>query len=86
MDLDLLDRTLADAGEPAFRARQAWRWTAGGAAGYDEMTDLPAGLRERLAGGGAVLDARRSPTRRTRATARSRRSSTPTTGARSRRC
>ena len=48
MDLDLLDRTLADAGEPAFRARQAWRWTAGGAAGYDEMTDLPAGLRERL--------------------------------------
>jgi 23S rRNA (adenine2503-C2)-methyltransferase len=49
VDLDLLDRTLADAGEPAFRARQAWRWTAAGAAGYDEMTDLPAGLRERLA-------------------------------------
>src|SRR4051794_26097399 len=48
MDLDLLDRTLADAGEPAFRARQAWRWTAGGAAGYDEMTDLPAPLRARL--------------------------------------
>ena len=34
MDLDLLDRTLADAGEPAFRARQAWQWTAGGAAGF----------------------------------------------------
>src|SRR4051794_18777548 len=49
MDLDLLDATLADAGEPAFRARQAWRWTAGGAAGYDEMTDLPATLRQRLA-------------------------------------
>ena len=48
MDLELLDRTLADAGEPGFRARQAWRWTAGGAAGYDEMTDLPAPLRERL--------------------------------------
>ena len=48
MDLELLERTLADAGEPAFRARQAWRWTAGGAAGYDEMTDLPAPLRERL--------------------------------------
>ena len=32
-------RTLADAGEPAFRARQAWEWTAGGAGGYDEMTD-----------------------------------------------
>ena len=48
MDLELLARTLADAGEPAFRARQAWRWTAGGAAGYDAMTDLPAPLRERL--------------------------------------
>jgi 23S rRNA (adenine2503-C2)-methyltransferase len=48
MDLDLLDRTLVHAGEPAFRARQAWRWTAGGAAGYDEMTDLPAPLRARL--------------------------------------
>ena len=49
MDLDLLDRTLADAGEPAFRARQAWEWTAGGASGYDEMTNLPVALRSRLA-------------------------------------
>jgi 23S rRNA (adenine2503-C2)-methyltransferase len=49
MDLELLERTLAYAGEPAFRARQAWRWAAGGAAGYEEMTDLPAALRERLA-------------------------------------
>ena len=49
MDLDLLDRTLADAGEPAFRARQAWEWTAGGAGGYDEMTNLPVALRSRLA-------------------------------------
>src|SRR3954453_4124526 len=47
MDLELLDRTLAAAGEPAFRARQAWRWTAAGAAGYEEMTDLPAVLRAR---------------------------------------
>ena len=49
MDLELLDETLAAAGEPAFRARQVWRWTANGARGYDEMTDLPAALRERLA-------------------------------------
>ena len=49
MDLELLDTTLAAAGEPAFRARQVWRWTANGARGYDEMTDLPAALRERLA-------------------------------------
>src|SRR3954454_7182881 len=48
MDLELLDRTLAAAGEPAFRARQAWRWTAGGAGGYEDMTDLPAALRARL--------------------------------------
>src|SRR3954451_12091605 len=49
MDLELLEQTLADAGEPAYRARQVWRWTAPGAASYDSMTDLPAGLRTRLA-------------------------------------
>jgi 23S rRNA (adenine2503-C2)-methyltransferase len=49
VDLLRLDETLAAAGEPAFRARQVWRWTAGGAAGYEEMTDLPARLRARLA-------------------------------------
>jgi len=48
VDLALLDRTLAAAGEPAFRARQVWRWAASGAAGYAEMTDLPAALRARL--------------------------------------
>jgi 23S rRNA (adenine2503-C2)-methyltransferase len=51
VDLLRLDETLAAAGEPAFRARQVWRWTAGGARGYEEMTDLPARLRERLAAG-----------------------------------
>lgn len=49
MDLDLLDRTLAANGEPAFRAKQVWEWTARGAASYGEMTNLPAGLREALA-------------------------------------
>jgi 23S rRNA (adenine2503-C2)-methyltransferase len=48
VDFALLDDTLAAAGQPAFRARQVWRWTAAGAAGYGEMTDLPAGLRDRL--------------------------------------
>jgi 23S rRNA (adenine2503-C2)-methyltransferase len=48
VDLELLDRTLAEAGEPAFRARQVWRWAATGAHGYDEMTDLPAALRAKL--------------------------------------
>jgi 23S rRNA (adenine2503-C2)-methyltransferase len=49
VDLALLERTLDEAGEPAFRARQVWAWAARGAAGYDAMTDLPAGLRARLA-------------------------------------
>ena len=50
MDLDLLQRTLDDAGEPAFRARQVWEWAARGAPGYDAMSNLPAALRARLAG------------------------------------
>ena len=45
----LLDATLAELGQPAFRARQVWRWTATGAPGYDAMTDLPAALRAQLA-------------------------------------
>lgn len=49
MDLDLLDQVLAERGEPAFRARQVWEWTARGAGSYDEMTNLPAALREALA-------------------------------------
>ncbi len=49
VDLALLDRTLADLGQPAFRARQVWTWAARGAAGYHEMTDLPAALRGELA-------------------------------------
>jgi 23S rRNA (adenine2503-C2)-methyltransferase len=48
MDLQLLDETLAARGEPAFRARQVWEWTARGASGYAEMTNLPVELRERL--------------------------------------
>jgi len=48
MDLELLERTLADAGEPAFRARQVWAWAARGAEGYHAMTDLPVALRAHL--------------------------------------
>jgi 23S rRNA (adenine2503-C2)-methyltransferase len=49
MDLELLERELADAGEPDYRASQIWEWTAKGARDYGEMTNLPAELRERLA-------------------------------------
>jgi 23S rRNA (adenine2503-C2)-methyltransferase len=48
VDLELLEQTLTEAGEPAFRARQVWRWTANGAKGFEEMTDLPAALRASL--------------------------------------
>jgi 23S rRNA (adenine2503-C2)-methyltransferase len=49
MDLALLEKTLAEHDEPRFRARQVWAWAARGAQGYEEMTDLPAGLRDALA-------------------------------------
>jgi 23S rRNA (adenine2503-C2)-methyltransferase len=49
MDLELLDSTLADLGQPGFRAKQVWEWTARGAAGYDAMTNIPASLRGDLA-------------------------------------
>jgi len=48
MDLELLDTTLAAHGERPFRARQVWEWAAKGAGGYEEMTNLPAALRETL--------------------------------------
>jgi 23S rRNA (adenine2503-C2)-methyltransferase len=51
VDFDLLERTLSDLGQPAYRARQVWRWTARGAAGFGGMTDLPRALREALADG-----------------------------------
>jgi 23S rRNA (adenine2503-C2)-methyltransferase len=49
MDFELLERALAERGEPAYRADQVWAWTARGAVSYDVMTDLPAALRETLA-------------------------------------
>jgi 23S rRNA (adenine2503-C2)-methyltransferase len=49
MDLSLLESTLAERGEPAYRAGQAWEWAARGAAGFAEMTNLPTALRAELA-------------------------------------
>jgi 23S rRNA (adenine2503-C2)-methyltransferase len=48
VDRDLLASILADAGEPSYRAAQVWEWLARGANSYEEMTNLPAALRERL--------------------------------------
>jgi 23S rRNA (adenine2503-C2)-methyltransferase len=49
VDRELLQQTLAEAGEPSYRASQVWEWVARGARSYGEMTNLPAALRERLA-------------------------------------
>ena len=49
MDLATLNECLADRRQPAYRARQVWAWAARGASGYDEMSDVPAGLRRELA-------------------------------------
>jgi 23S rRNA (adenine2503-C2)-methyltransferase len=49
MDLQLLEETLAERGEPRFRARQVWAWAARGASGYEQMTNVPAELRDALA-------------------------------------
>jgi 23S rRNA (adenine2503-C2)-methyltransferase len=49
MDSELVRATLAELGEPDYRARQVWRWVAQGVDGFDAMTDLPLGLRSALA-------------------------------------
>jgi 23S rRNA (adenine2503-C2)-methyltransferase len=48
MDLQLLEKTLAERGEPRFRARQIWDWVARGAGSYAEMRNVPAELRDAL--------------------------------------
>ena len=48
MDTQRLNEVLAAAGEPKYRGSQVWEWVARGVGGYEEMTNLPAGLRGRL--------------------------------------
>jgi 23S rRNA (adenine2503-C2)-methyltransferase len=50
VNLNLLADKLVELGEPAYRARQIWRWTAQGAPGFEAMTDLPLRLRTELEG------------------------------------
>lgn len=51
LDRPGLERLVAELGQPRFRAKQLERWLYGrGARSFAEMTDLPAGLRETLAG------------------------------------
>jgi 23S rRNA (adenine2503-C2)-methyltransferase len=48
MDRGLLERVLADRGEPTYRARQAWKWATDGVSSYEDMTTLPRALRAYL--------------------------------------
>jgi 23S rRNA (adenine2503-C2)-methyltransferase len=48
VDLELLSERLAAREQPAFRTEQVWRWAAGGAPSYAEMTNLPLALRDEL--------------------------------------
>jgi 23S rRNA (adenine2503-C2)-methyltransferase len=48
MDLALLQSTLDELDQPAFRAKQVWEWAARGAGGYADMTNVPAPLRDEL--------------------------------------
>ena len=48
MDLEELTAWLKAQGEPAFRARQIFRWLYRGAVSFGEMTDLSKALRQRL--------------------------------------
>jgi len=49
VDLTLLSEFLDDHRQPAYRAGQIWGWAAGGAAGYERMTNVPADLGTELA-------------------------------------
>jgi 23S rRNA (adenine2503-C2)-methyltransferase len=50
MDLERLRSFLQERGEPRYRAGQVWEWASRGAAGYEEMTNLPQPLRRDLQG------------------------------------
>ncbi len=48
MDLAVLEEKLTARGEPPYRMTQVWEWAARGAAGFEQMTNLPAQLRAAL--------------------------------------
>ncbi len=49
MNRELLELTLAEMGQPAYRSRQTWEAACAGVRSFDEMTALPKDLRARLA-------------------------------------
>ena len=49
LTLTELKNALTELGQPAFRAKQVYTWLHRGVRSFEEMTDLPKSLRERLA-------------------------------------
>jgi 23S rRNA (adenine2503-C2)-methyltransferase len=49
MDMALVTHALDELGEPAYRAKQIWKWASQGAPEFASMTDLPLHLRDALA-------------------------------------
>lgn len=49
MTLEELTAALKELGEPAFRGKQVFTWLHKGIQSYDEMGNVPKGLREKLA-------------------------------------
>ena len=67
MKQDLKSMTLAEMqdafaaiGEPKFRAKQVFTWLHRGARSFDEMTNLPKTLRQKLGDSGAHIKTVRS--------------------------
>ncbi|MCI8422579.1 MAG: 23S rRNA (adenine(2503)-C(2))-methyltransferase RlmN [Lawsonibacter sp.] len=48
MDLEELTAWLKDQGEPAYRAKQVFQWLYRGITSFEEMTNLPKALRQKL--------------------------------------
>ena len=48
MSLQEVTDTLKEMGEPSFRGKQVFTWLHKGARSFDEMTNLPKGLRDKL--------------------------------------
>lgn len=48
MELDTLSEFMSDIGEKPYRAKQLWKWLYSGVTSFDEMSDLPLTLKNKL--------------------------------------
>ena len=51
MSLDAITQFIIDLNQPKFRALQLFKWLQSGVDSFDEMTNIPISLRERLKDG-----------------------------------